>query len=47
MEITWGSGMKNMIYSSPVADFIKMESESIMFMSVDNDAFWDELWTNN
>ena len=37
--------MEKKAYSSPAADVVKFETENIMFISIDNDVLWNELWT--
>ena len=39
--------MEKKLYSSPAADVVKLETEKIMVVSVDNDAIWNELWSGN
>lgn len=39
--------MKKREYSSPKADIVNISTENIMFVSIDNDVLWDELWSEN
>ena len=39
--------MKKREYSSPKADIVNIATETIMFVSIDNDVLWNELWSEN